>query len=183
MSATLFRKNVIKKYVKEQTNIKILDIGCGPADVLENFQKINYYGFDTNQEYINHAKKKYKNKKPKLYCREFVFKDAQTLPKMDYVLLFGIIHHLKDNEINKLLKLCKKILKRKGKLIVVEPVLLKKQNIIAKTLIKLDRGSNVKSKQNYIKTFKKSFKNVFTKIIVQNFIPYTWFLVICKKNN
>ena len=58
MSATLFRKNVIKKYVKEQTNIKILDIGCGPADVLENFQKINYYGFDTNQEYINHAKKK-----------------------------------------------------------------------------------------------------------------------------
>ena len=128
-------------------------------------------------------KKKYKDKKPKLYSRRFLKKDSTSLPKMDYVLLFGIIHHLNDKEINTLLILCKKVMKKNGKLIIIEPVLLDKQNIIAKLLIKLDRGSNVKSKRNYIKMFKKKFLNVYSKITVQNFIPYTWFLIICKKTN
>ena len=100
---------------------------------------------------------------------------------MDYILLFGIIHHLSDLQINKLLTLCKKVMKKKGKLVIVEPVLLKKQNPIAKLLIRLDRGSNVKTKESYIKLFKKKFKSVYTKITIQSFIPYTWFLVICKK--
>lgn len=181
MSATSFRNATIKKYVKEKKNLRILDIGCGPAEILKNFNKINYYGFDTNLNYINYARKKYKNKNPKLYCRRFLKKDSINLPKMDYVLLFGIIHHLNDLEINTLLTLCKKVMKKNGKLIIIEPVLLDKQNIIAKLLIKLDRGSNVKSKKSYLKIFKNKFLKVYSKITIQNFIPYTWFLIICKK--
>lgn len=181
MSATSYRKKIIKQFVREKKNLNILDIGCGPAEVLKNFNKINYYGFDTNINYINYAKKKFKNKKPKFFCRRFIEHDSEMLPKMDYILLFGIIHHLNDLQINKLLTLCKKVMKKKGKLVIVEPVLLKKQNPIAKLLIRLDRGSNVKTKESYIKLFKKKFKSVYTKITIQSFIPYTWFLVICKK--
>ena len=128
-------------------------------------------------------KKNMKKKKPKLFCKRFTKKELKTLPKMDYVLLFGIIHHLNNEEINNLLRLCKNILKKNGKLLVVEPVFLKRQNFIAKMLIKLDRGSNVKSKKNYIILFKKYFNKVFTKVVVQNFIPYTWFIIVCRKNS
>ena len=68
--------------------------------------------------------------------------------------------------------LLKKSLKKEGKLLVIEPVLLKNQNPIARLLIKLDRGSNVKSKKNYVKIFKKFFNKVFTRVTFQNFIPY-----------
>ena len=119
------------------------------CEILENFKKkkINYYGFDTNPNYINYAKNKYFDHKPNLYCKKFTIKDCNLIPKVDYVLLFGIIHHLKDKQINQLLSLCKKSLKKNGKLLVIEPVYLENQNPIFRLLIKLDRGSNVKSKK------------------------------------
>ena len=185
MSASSFRRRVVQNYINTKNKIKILDIGCGPAEILENFKrkKIDYYGFDTNRNYIEYAKNKYFEQKPKLYCKKFTTRDCNLIPKVDYVLLFGIIHHLKDKQINQLLSLCKKSLKKEGKLLVIEPVLLKNQNPIARLLIKLDRGSNVKSKKNYVKIFKKFFNKVFTRVTFQNFIPYTWFVIVCSKNN
>ena len=57
MSATSFREKIIKKYVTNH-NIKVLDVGCGPAKILGALPKISYYGFDINPQYIKSAKKK-----------------------------------------------------------------------------------------------------------------------------
>ena len=56
MSATSFREKIIKKYVTNH-NIKVLDVGCGPAKILGALPKISYYGFDINPQYIKSAKK------------------------------------------------------------------------------------------------------------------------------
>ena len=39
MSASSFRRRVVQNYVNTKNKIKILDIGCGPAEILENFKK------------------------------------------------------------------------------------------------------------------------------------------------
>lgn len=57
MSATSFRGKIVKKYITKH-NVKVLDIGCGPAEILDVLPKIRYYGFDINPIYINFAKKK-----------------------------------------------------------------------------------------------------------------------------
>ena len=59
MSATSFREKIVKKYITKN-NIKVLDIGCGPAEILNALPRINYYGFDINPLYINSAKKNMK---------------------------------------------------------------------------------------------------------------------------
>ena len=61
MSSLSFNEAIVKKYVKKK-NINILDVGCGPADILESLDNINYYGYDINESYINFAKNKYKKK-------------------------------------------------------------------------------------------------------------------------
>ncbi len=57
MSATSFREKIVKKYITKP-NVKVLDIGCGPAEILSTLPNIQYYGFDINPIYINSAKKK-----------------------------------------------------------------------------------------------------------------------------
>ena len=61
MSSLSFNEAIVKKYVKKK-NINILDVGCGPTDILESLDNINYYGYDINESYINFAKNKYKKK-------------------------------------------------------------------------------------------------------------------------
>lgn len=60
MSGELVRANLIKDIVCK--NDKILDIGCGPAKILESLPQVKYYGYDINKNHINYAKKKYVSK-------------------------------------------------------------------------------------------------------------------------
>ena len=108
-------------------------------------------------------------------------REIKKLPKFDYVIFFGILHHLNDSEIKKLLNLCKKKMKKKSKLLTGDPVIIENQNIIARNLILRDRGKNVRKKKDYIRILKKYFKNVKPKITHQFFIPYTWFATVCSK--
>ena len=94
--------------------------------------------------------------------------------------MFGILHHLDDDKIKNLMILVKKILKKGGNIITEDPILIEKQNPIAKLIIKNDRGNNVRNKKEYIKIIKKYFNKINTKIYHQKFIPYTWFVMLCK---
>ena len=177
MSGTSFRKKIVKKYITKH-NVKVLDIGCGPAEILDTLPEIKYYGFDINPIYINSAKKKYKNK-GKFFCKKFTNKNTKYLPKFDHVLLLGVLHHLSDQEINKLMPNIKKVLKRKGNIITLDNIFINKQNLIAKFLIQMDKGENVRSKKGYLNILKNHFKKINSKIYHQKFIPYTWFVANC----
>ena len=175
MSATNFRKKIVKKYINKN-NIKVLDVGCGPADILDALPKINYYGFDINPMYISSAKKKYSDR-GKFFCKQFTSRDIKYLPKFDHIFL----HHLNDKEINILIKNLKKVLKKKGNIITLDNIFIKNQNSIAKFLIEMDKGNNVRSKNGYLNILEKHFKKVTSKTYHQNFIPYTWFVTNCIK--
>ena len=180
MSGTSFRNSIIKKNIKK-SNLKILDIGCGPAQILEQIPRCDYYGYDIDQRSIQYAKKKYRQKNYHFYCKKFNKTEIKKLPKFDFVIFFGILHHLSNKEADKMLTLCKRTMKKNSKLLTEDPILVEKQNIIAKFLIEKDRGINVRQKKEYINLLKKHFKKIKNKVTHQFFIPYTWFTTICSK--
>ena len=180
MSGTSFRKKIIIKNIKN-SKVKVLDIGCGPAEVLNYIPNSVYYGYDIDQRSINYAKKKYKDKNHHFFCKKFRKSEIKKLPKIDYVILFGIVHHLNDEEVKNLFELCKKVMKKNAVLLTEDPILIKNQNPIARFLIKNDRGMNIREKSNYLKLVSAYFKNIRAKITHQFFVPYTWFSIICKK--
>jgi len=57
MSGTSFREKVVKKIINKD-GVKVLDVGCGPAQILDSLPRIEYFGYDINPNYINFAKKK-----------------------------------------------------------------------------------------------------------------------------
>ena len=96
MSGTSLRSKIAKNLIKKK-NVNILDVGCGPAEILDSLPDVKYFGYDISSTYINYARKKYKDR-GKFYCKKFTSADVKKLPKFDYVLLFGILHHLDDKK-------------------------------------------------------------------------------------
>ena len=54
MSGTSFRAKIVKKYITKN-NVNVLDVGCGPAEILESLPEVKYFGYDVNPNYINYA--------------------------------------------------------------------------------------------------------------------------------
>ena len=180
MSGTSFRKKIVQKNIKNK-KFKILDIGCGPAEILDYIPECEYYGYDIDKRAINFARKKYSNNNHHFFCKKFNESELFRLPKFDFIILFGILHHLDNKEAKIILNLCKKKMKKNSKLLTEDPILVENQNIIARFLINRDRGLNVRKKKEYLSLLKPHFKYLNAKITNQLFIPYTWFSVICKK--
>ena len=177
MKGDKIREKILKNEIKKKKPY-ILDIGCGLGDSLDYINNPVYYGYDISKKYIDYAKKKYKTK-GNFICRNFTKKEIKKLPKFDYILLLGILHHLTNSQITNLFKLIKKVLNKKGKIITLDPIYKDKQNFFAKFLISYDRGENIKTKKKYIKLVGNYFKYKKCKIYNQSFVPYTWFTMTC----
>ena len=179
MKGDKIRRKILTNAIKKK-KAKILDIGCGLGDSLEHVKNPIYFGYDISEKYIKYARNKYKEKGI-FFCKNFTYKEIKKLPKFDYVLLIGILHHLKNHEIVNLLKLTKKVLKTNGQIITLDPIYEKKQNFFARFLISKDRGKNIKTKKEYLNLLRLFFKHTISKTYRQFFIPYTWFTMSCKK--
>ena len=166
-----FRKKVLHELLNDKID-SILDIGCGPGNMIKYISFNDYYGFDTDVNYINYAKKKYNN--CNFFCELFTEHSLKKIKKVDVVLLFGLLHHLTNDEAIKLIELIKLSLNPKGKILVLDPVFVNNQNPIATFLIKNDRGLHVRNEEGYIKLFEHQKLNFKYKIYHQKIVPYTW---------
>ncbi len=172
MGASRVRTDLINKYIKPYPGMNVLDIGCGPADILNNLTDINYWGFDISKDYIDHAKIKF-GFRAKFLCKKLEQSDLNDLPKFDVVLALGLIHHLNDDTAVQLLKLAKNSLNPSGKIITIDPCYDNDQNLIAKFLIMNDRGNHVRNMREYLALAKIVFKKPKVALKHQKFIPYT----------
>ncbi|MCW6038508.1 class I SAM-dependent methyltransferase [Spirulina subsalsa FACHB-351] len=57
LGASYSRNEFVKKYVAAKPGDKILDIGCGPGDIIPYLPRgVNYTGFDVSTKYIKTQK-------------------------------------------------------------------------------------------------------------------------------
>ncbi len=99
--------------IPKQTQITILDVGCGNGDMLRNLAdygnknnlNFNLIGIDANQFTINYAKKLSNNYSNISYKCEDIFDKPFSELKYDIVLCTLTLHHFKEDEIIKLLNI------------------------------------------------------------------------------
>ncbi|WP_417429216.1 methyltransferase domain-containing protein [Halpernia sp.] len=111
-SVTLNGVKCLLKNVPKNTEITILDFGCGSGDMvrmLSDFakkQNLNFklIGIDANQATIRHAENCSKNYKNITYLAEDIFLYDFSKINIDIALITLTLHHFKDDEILKILK-------------------------------------------------------------------------------
>ena len=179
--ADKWRKNFINKFVDPKSKDRILDIGCGTARIL-NYMPLSicYYGFDFDHKYINAAKKRFSSR-GSFICANVKDAKFNNLKSFDIVIAIGVLHHLNNDEVKSLIKLAHKKLKPGGRLITADPCLIKNQNPIARFLIKKDRGQNVRGYKGYSNLTKNLFYDVKGTLLNQTWMPYTHWIMVCKK--
>ena len=172
--------NFVRYQIRPFEGVNILDIGCGPGDIVDYLPSVNYWGFDISETYISQAKKKYGNI-AKFECKYLTIEDLKLLPKFDVVIASGVLHHMDDDTLINFFKLAVQALKDGGRLVTIDPCYTLDQNFIARFLISKDRGQNVRDEISYKIFASQTFKNVKVDVKHKLWIPYTHCYMECTK--
>ena len=180
MGSDRLRKRFVEQYVEPYKVSNILDIGCGSAEILAYLPEVEYFGFDISDPYIQEATGKY-GKKGKFFSKFLSFDDLDYLPRFDMVLLLGVLHHLDDASAINLLNIAHTALKPGGRLLTIDGCLVDGQNPIARKLILMDRGQNIRNEAGYHQLVSQVFEHVNISIKHEAWIPYTHLYMECTR--
>jgi cyclopropane fatty-acyl-phospholipid synthase-like methyltransferase len=173
---------LVRDYIQPKTGDKILDIGCGPGDILEDLPlAIEYWGFDPNEEYIIAARKRFLNR-GQFFCKK-VSRNAIPGEKIfDIIIACGVFHHLTDDEADDMFELANTLLKPGGRFISFDGVYTRDQSYFAHLLLSNDRGSYVRTEEQYRKIAQKYFAELRVSIRSDLLrFPYTHIIIECIK--
>jgi ubiquinone/menaquinone biosynthesis C-methylase UbiE len=175
------RHEVASTYIRAQSGDRVLDIGCGPADVLEYLPEARYIGIDSNAQYLHTAQRRYREHRP---CPSFVQMDVRALRprsrRFDIVLAQGLLHHFDDGEAQHLLTAAAESLSDTGRLITIDPAFDPAQSPIARLLIANDRGKHVRPVTEYRRLAGTAFEQVTTHVRHNLMrVPYTHVIMVC----
>jgi SAM-dependent methyltransferase len=181
IGANQARSIVSSRYIKSKNGDCILDIGCGTAEIRRFLSDVEYFGIDPNSGYIHAAKTRFRDvPRCTFLCATIDEIVLSALPKFDIVLATSVLHHLNDEEVIRLAKLAKAVLKDNGRLVTFDPCYVERQSPIARFLISRDRGQHVRDAEGYRTLMSQVFDSITGDVrrdLVR--VPYTHLVMEC----
>ncbi len=177
------RGRYVRDFVRPFPGCRILDIGCGPADILAYLPESigEYAGFDMNPAYINAARRRW-GSRGTFACQKVEAAALKTGNAYDIVLANGIVHHLDDSEAGHLFDVAHHALRTGGWLLTYDNVYVENQSWFARWLIAHDRGKAVRTRERYEAMARERFSRVETTILHDTLrVPYTILVLRCTK--
>jgi SAM-dependent methyltransferase len=179
MGASRGRRFFVDEVIRPGKGARILDIGCGTADILGFLPPgVEYWGYDISPEYIESARSRF-GSRGVFQCGNLEVTGLAALPPMDAVLGIGVLHHLEDEEAIRFFRLGKEALAPGGRVITIDPVFAAGQNPLAKYLISHDRGRNVREAEGYRRLASEVLPTVRGTVRHTRWIPYTHWIMEC----
>lgn len=176
------RERYVHDFLKPAAGMRVLDIGCGPADILAHLPDVEYYGFDISEQYIQNARQRFAGRRAQFSCKHLYPEDLAALPRFDRVIAIGLLHHLDDDTALGVLRMASSRLAPGGRLVTLDPCLTEDQHPLARWLVKSDRGQNVRTREGYEALALAGFDRVRATVRHKRWIPYTHCHVIAEND-
>lgn len=167
---------IARDHVKPRPGERLLDIGCGPGDVLDHLPSVDYTGIDLSADYIAQAQRRHGGK-GQFYASDVANLRGLNLPPFDTALAIGLLHHLDDAPARQLFADVAPLLKPDGRMIIVEPCYDPSQSALARKMISRDRGQNARTIEGYLGLVNGSFAAA-SPVLVHDMLRIPWTLVV-----
>jgi cyclopropane fatty-acyl-phospholipid synthase-like methyltransferase len=180
VGADSLRATVASDYLLIGPHHRILDIGCGTAEILRFLpDDVEYVGFDASPEYIESARTRF-GSRGTFFAKLVTDADLGALGQFDLVVAMSVLHHLSDPEAEHVFTLGARALADGGRMFTNDPCLTPGQSRIARAVIERDRGRNVRSPEGYRALAARQFEQV-TAVVRHDMlhIPYSHALLTC----
>ena len=146
----------LKKKAELNKNTRILDIGCGRANIISFLQK--KYKFKTKAIGIDILKNK-NTKKNILFKKSDALKYLKREKKFDVIIIKQTIHFFSQTKIVSLLNLVKKNLNEKGTLLIFS-LKTKNNKIPCFKIMKNQLNNSLKKDEKLFKIIKKNLRRI-----------------------
>ncbi|MCX7144232.1 MAG: class I SAM-dependent methyltransferase [Proteobacteria bacterium] len=174
------RGTFVEEFIRPHMGARLLDIGCGTAQLLEFLPgDATYVGYDPSPEYIAHARYRYGDR-GEFHLGQFNAAEAAASQPFDLVTACGVLHHLDDIQAQELIALARRVLLPGGRFISIDPTYSKDQNWFSYLLVSRDRGQNVRFGQEYDELAKPYFREINGTLRHRRWIPYTHWIMECE---
>ncbi len=171
----------IASLVQPRPGLRVLDIGCGPADLLAHLPGVNYVGFDSSAEYIRAAQRRF-GTRGRFFQQELRVDTSLDLGAFDCIVAVGLLHHLEDRAASRLFEIARARLQKGGRLVTVDCCWAERQHPVARWLISRDRGQNVRTLESYRKLAASQFLQVDSQCHHNLLhVPYSHTLLVCRQ--
>lgn len=181
MGARRARQEFVREFIRPTNGQRVLDIGCGTAELLAFLpDDVEYVGYDPSEEYIAHARQFY-GEGGEFHCGFFDRAEAEHHQPFDIVLASGVLHHMDDFQLKEMITLARDSLTPGGRMVTIDPVFCSPQNPLARLLISMDRGQNVRTAKEYTELASHVFPHVNGILRHRAWVPYTHWIMECQK--
>lgn len=171
------RQRLRDLWLPELAGKSVLEVGCGPGAWVPTLaEAASYVGVDWNADHIAEAKQRFGDDP----TRTFLCGDVTDPAVMDqgaghdYVLVFGVLHHIDDADASGLLAHLARRMAPGGRLIAVEPVYHPGQHPFAVWMKRRDSGQNIRDEPGYRALFGDAYAQVDTRLATDFLrVPYS----------
>jgi SAM-dependent methyltransferase len=165
LGAQRFQRRFAREWVKAEPRMRVLDIGCGPASLLDHLPAgVDYHGFDENPAYIAAARRRHRGR-GRFWQARVERQVIAELGRFDRVIALGVLHHLGDADATALVALAAAVLVPGGALVTYDPTRVPGQGRLSRWLVDHDRGTAVRSPEGYLALARTAFADVTVDIV------------------
>jgi len=177
LGASRTRRWLQRDFMQARAGERVLDVGCGTADILSVLPDgLDYVGCDVSERYIARARARWG------HLGRFYVQDVDDVGRgspggFDLILATGLLHHLDDAQASLLFQTLATALNPGGRIVTVDCCFVERQNRIARFLIEHDRGQYVRTPQKFTALAQAALPDVRGWLVHRRWVPYTYWIM------
>lgn len=173
------RRELVEKYVKPRPGLRVLDVGCGPGNLIEHLPGVAYTGTDLSAAYIAAARRRFGDR-GRYYVGRVDDLDPDEIGEFDVIIAKSLLHHIDEDEALHLFDVASNTLAEGGRLVTLDAAYTKDMSRAARFVVSRDRGQSILTPEGYQALARRAFDDV--QIAVHHDllrIPYTHVFMSC----
>jgi SAM-dependent methyltransferase len=176
------RRILSRDYIQAEPGQRLLDLGCGPGDLVPYLPQTDYYGLDANGAYLQDARSRFGLAAECCFQQELG--PGSQLPEGPFhrIVALGLLHHLDDASVEWLLAQASSRLAQGGHWTSIDPCYHRGQSWWSRWWVSRDRGQHVRPLEVYAQMARQHFGQVEC-YLRQGLIhlPYSHCILVCRE--